>query len=52
MKNLSIPSHIGIILDGNGRWAKKRGLKRLDGHKMGVDAVKKTIKACQKFNIK
>lgn len=44
--------HIGFILDGNGRWAKKRGKERLYGHKMGVEAVRRTIDACLKHNIK
>lgn len=37
----SIPNHVAIILDGNGRWAKKRGLKRSEGHKAGYDNLKK-----------
>ncbi len=44
--------HIGFILDGNGRWAKKRGEERLYGHKMGVEAVRRTIDACLKYGIK
>jgi len=48
----NVPSHIGFIIDGNGRWAKKRFLPRSFGHKMGVEAVKKTINACLDFNIK
>ncbi len=43
--------HIAFILDGNGRWAKKRGRERLYGHKMGVEAVRRTIDACLKFDI-
>ena len=53
MKELkNIPTHIGIIMDGNGRWATKRGLPRNYGHKKGIDAIEKTIYACLKFNIK
>ena len=44
--------HIGFILDGNGRWAKKRGKERLYGHKMRVEAVRRTIDACLKYEIK
>jgi len=44
--------HIAIIMDGNGRWAEKNNLKRIDGHRAGVEAVRRTIKACKKFNIK
>lgn len=40
-KELKIPNHVGIILDGNGRWAKKRGLVRSMGHKAGFDNLKK-----------
>ncbi|MGH8756149.1 MAG: polyprenyl diphosphate synthase [Burkholderiales bacterium] len=41
-----IPRHIAIILDGNGRWAKRRILPRVAGHKRGVEAVREVIKAC------
>lgn len=41
-----IPRHIAIIMDGNGRWAKKRFLPRVAGHKHGVEAVRAVIKAC------
>lgn len=52
MKLKKIPTHIGFIIDGNGRWAKRRLLPRMIGHKFGVEAVKKTINACLDFNIK
>ncbi len=48
----NLPKHIGIIMDGNGRWATKRGLPRNLGHKEGVNAVDRTIDALIKFNIK
>ena len=53
LKNYLIktPKHIGFILDGNGRWAKKRGLSRSLGHKAGVEAVKRTVKALIKYEI-
>ena len=41
MDNIKIPNHVGIILDGNGRWATARGLKRSAGHKAGYDNLKK-----------
>lgn len=47
----NIPNHIGFILDGNGRWATKRGLKRNMGHKAGVEAIKRTVFALLDFNI-
>ena len=47
-----LPTHLAIILDGNGRWAKRRGLKRTAGHKAGVVALKATIKNCFDLGIK
>ncbi len=41
------PLHIAIIMDGNGRWAKGRGLPRTMGHRAGIDAVRRTIKSCR-----
>ncbi len=43
---MNIPRHIAIIMDGNGRWAKKRTLPRITGHKKGVDVVRKIVKYC------
>ena len=45
-------SHIAIIMDGNGRWAKKRFLPRFAGHKAGLEAVRKTVSSCVKANVK
>src|SRR3954468_7466430 len=42
----SIPRHVAIVMDGNGRWAKKRFLPRFFGHKQGVDALVRTVQAC------
>ncbi len=42
----NIPRHIAIIMDGNGRWAKKRFLPRIAGHRRGVDNVRSTVRAC------
>ncbi|MBO5394372.1 MAG: di-trans,poly-cis-decaprenylcistransferase [Clostridia bacterium] len=47
-----MPQHIAIIMDGNGRWAIRRGLSRNLGHKAGVDAIKRAIDSCIKFGIK
>lgn len=49
---MKLPRHIAIIMDGNGRWAKKRGLSRAAGHKAGVEVVKKTVEACSEEGIK
>lgn len=46
MTTNTLPRHIAIIMDGNGRWAKKRFLPRIAGHKVGVDAVREVIKNC------
>jgi undecaprenyl diphosphate synthase len=46
------PDHIAIIMDGNGRWAKKQGHERLYGHNFGVEAVRETLKAAKELKIK
>lgn len=48
----NLPVHVGIIMDGNGRWAKKRGLPRQFGHKQGADVFKQTITDCDDIGIK
>jgi undecaprenyl diphosphate synthase len=45
------PRHVAIIMDGNGRWAARRGLPRSAGHKAGVDALRRTVKAAADFGI-
>jgi undecaprenyl diphosphate synthase len=47
----NVPRHIAIIMDGNGRWAKKRFMPRIAGHSAGVDAAKAVVKHCVKKNI-
>lgn len=47
-----VPKHIAIIMDGNGRWAQKKGLLRTLGHKAGVDTLKKIVKAAMKIEVK
>lgn len=47
-----LPSHIAIIMDGNGRWAKKRGLPRIVGHRVGAKSVKEIVRACGELGIK
>ncbi len=46
MTKEAVPRHIAIVMDGNGRWAKKRFLPRFFGHKQGVEAVVKIVQAC------
>lgn len=52
MTTMTLPQHIAIIMDGNGRWAKKRFLPRIAGHRAGVDAARQVVKNCAKRNIK
>lgn len=47
-----IPQHIAVIMDGNGRWARKRFLPRVAGHKRGVETVRDLVKECAKLNVK
>jgi undecaprenyl diphosphate synthase len=47
-----IPNHIAVIMDGNGRWARKRFLPRVAGHKRGVETVRDLVKQCAKLNVK
>ncbi|QCB45210.1 polyprenyl diphosphate synthase [Hydrogenophaga sp. PAMC20947] len=43
---IGLPRHVAIVMDGNGRWAKQRHLPRVAGHKQGVDALRRTVRAC------
>ena len=45
------PTHVAIIMDGNGRWAKARGLSRTDGHKQGVDAARRAVEAARDLGL-
>lgn len=48
----NLPRHIGVIMDGNGRWAKRRGLPRSAGHSAGAETLKKIVTECNKMGIK
>jgi undecaprenyl diphosphate synthase len=48
----NIPSHVAIIMDGNGRWAVERGLPRTEGHRQGVETVRSTVRNCSDLGIK
>ncbi len=52
MEHMVIPEHVALILDGNGRWAKKRGLPRTMGHKEGCVTVEKTVELAARMGIK
>ena len=45
------PKHVAIIMDGNGRWARARGLPRSAGHKAGIDALRRAVRAASEFGI-
>ena len=47
-----IPNHVAVIMDGNGRWARKRFLPRVAGHKRGVETVRNLVKSCAEKNVK
>jgi undecaprenyl diphosphate synthase len=46
-----LPRHIAVIMDGNGRWARERGLPRIEGHRRGVKSVRLMVEECSKFGI-
>ena len=45
------PRHIAVIMDGNGRWAERQGLPRIEGHRHGVAAVRRTVEECARLKI-
>lgn len=47
----NVPKHVAIIMDGNGRWAKKRGLPRFAGHKEGMKTIKKVVERAVELNL-
>ncbi|WP_442881927.1 polyprenyl diphosphate synthase [Comamonas sp.] len=49
---LSVPAHVAIVMDGNGRWAKRRFMPRLTGHAQGVKALRRCVKACLERGVK
>ncbi|HWP98618.1 MAG TPA: isoprenyl transferase [Syntrophomonadaceae bacterium] len=52
IKKENLPNHVAIIMDGNGRWARKKLLPRSMGHRAGMSALKEVVKACDEFGIK
>ena len=48
----NIPTHIAIIMDGNGRWAQSRGVPRIEGHRAGTENLRRVIKGCVDFGVK
>ena len=49
---LSVPHHIGVIMDGNGRWAQEHGLPRLEGHRAGTENIRRLLRSCGEYGIK
>ena len=47
-----VPHHVGIIMDGNGRWAERRGLPRLKGHRAGAERLREIVESCSSLNLK
>ena len=47
----NIPKHIAIIMDGNGRWARERGLPRRDGHRAGAESVREAVEVCKELGV-
>jgi undecaprenyl diphosphate synthase len=47
----ALPSHVAVIMDGNGRWARKRGLPRVAGHRAGTHAVREVVEGCAELHI-
>jgi undecaprenyl diphosphate synthase len=48
----NVPQHVAIIMDGNGRWATKRGLPRIEGHRRGVETVRTTTFAARDLGVR
>ncbi|MGX8718440.1 MAG: isoprenyl transferase [Desulfovibrio sp.] len=51
LSSCKLPGHIAVIMDGNGRWAQKRGLPRIQGHRAGMDAVRTVVTECRSLSI-
>jgi undecaprenyl diphosphate synthase len=51
-RDLPAPLHVGVIMDGNGRWAAQRGLPRFEGHRRGVEALRRTVRAAADFGVR
>jgi len=48
---VNVPYHVAIIMDGNGRWARRRGLPRLAGHRAGMENIRRVIEGCTDFGV-
>jgi len=52
LAKLRLPQHVAIIMDGNGRWARRRGLPRIEGHRRGAESVRRVIEVCAEARIR
>ncbi len=52
LRETPLPAHVGIIMDGNGRWAEERGLPRLEGHRAGSDSVREVTRAARRIGVR
>lgn len=51
LKSENIPAHVAIIMDGNGRWARRQGLSRIEGHKEGINSVREVVRASAELGV-
>ena len=51
LKQGDLPTHVAIIMDGNGRWAKSRNLPRVSGHKEGINSVREIVRVCGEIGV-
>ena len=47
-----LPTHVAVIMDGNGRWAKERGMPRVEGHRRGAESVRAVLRCCSRLGIR
>ena len=52
VRDTHIPQHVAIIMDGNGRWAREKGLPRREGHRAGAESVREVVEACKKLGVR
>src|SRR5262245_29153434 len=52
MRDTRLPRHVGIIMDGNGRWARERGLARIEGHRVGAESVRDITRAARQLGLR
>ena len=51
LKSENVPAHVAIIMDGNGRWARRQGLSRVEGHKEGINSVREVVRASAELGV-